>query len=553
MRDSKELTVYWTPWPTAGAILVAAVYLIIAGTMPVSLLMYQGYDDGLFIRLASNIAQGDWLGPYDQMTLVKGPGYPLFLALNSFTGIPINIAEPGLYLISCLIFAYVSLKLFNNRKWTFFLVIVCILLCPSLYISKGRITREFFYASISLATIALWINITICNHRKFVIIHSIFAGIILFIFWITREEAIWIIPPMIVITIFAIVQSSASGWRKLLGPALANATIALLSAAIFAGVVKSVNLAMYGSPDIVEMTNADFQRAMRQLQRVGALYDRAYLPVPKEAREKIYAVSTSYASLRDYLEGRPNTATCKLLPETCGDIAGGWFMWALRDAAAKAGYHASAESAAKFYGAVAEEISSACSAGRLVCASYMLPLIPHVTRQQWDLVPDRLIRSIRLLYYAPSFTIQPPPSVAHPQDSMALATLNYPVLVAADGTVEFSKQRLAIYELWKNIIYLSAEIMRYMIPASLIIFIFSFVSDRDRLNNPIYYVLFGLMAGIASRVVIMILVDISSFPTIYYPRFTTTNLLAGVAAILAVAQGIVMLENRWQKTRARAA
>jgi hypothetical protein len=358
---------------------------------------------------------------------------------------------------------------------------------------------------------------------------------------------------MIVITIFAIVQSSASGWRKLLGPALANATIALLSAAIFAGVVKSVNLAMYGSPDIVEMTNADFQRAMRQLQRVGALYDRAYLPVPKEAREKIYAVSTSYASLRDYLEGRPNTATCKLLPETCGDIAGGWFMWALRDAAAKAGYHASAESAAKFYGAVAEEISSACSAGRLVCASYMLPLIPHVTRQQWDLVPDRLIRSIRLLYYAPSFTIQPPPSVAHPQDSMALATLNYPVLVAADGTVEFSKQRLAIYELWKNIIYLSAEIMRYMIPASLIIFIFSFVSDRDRLNNPIYYVLFGLMAGIASRVVIMILVDISSFPTIYYPRFTTTNLLAGVAAILAVAQGIVMLENRWQKTRARAA
>jgi len=357
---------------------------------------------------------------------------------------------------------------------------------------------------------------------------------------------------MIVIAIYAFVQSNASGWRKLLEPALANATIALLSAVIFTGVVKSVNFAMYGSPDIVEMTNTDFQRAMRQLQRVGALYDRAYLPVPKEAREKIYAVSASFASLHEYLEGRPNAATCKLLPETCGDIAGGWFMWALRDAAAKAGYHASAESAAKFYRAVAEEISSACREGRLVCASYMLPLIPHVTRQQWDLVPDRMIRSIRLLYYAPSFTIQPPPSVTNPQDAMALATLNFPVLVAVDGRGISSKQRLAIYELWKDVIYLSAEIMTYTIPTSIVIFIFLFVLDRERLNNPIYYVLLGLMFGVLSRVSIMIIVDISSFPAIYYPRFTTTNLMAGAAAILAVAQGIVLLGNRWQKTRAQA-
>ncbi len=44
------------------------------------------HDDLLFIRLAQNLAQGQWLGPYDNLTLSKGPFYPLWIAVRIQVG-----------------------------------------------------------------------------------------------------------------------------------------------------------------------------------------------------------------------------------------------------------------------------------------------------------------------------------------------------------------------------------------------------------------------------------------------------------------------------------
>ena len=57
---------------------------------PLNIWWNAGHDDGLFMRLAANISSGRWLGPYDQFTLMKGPGYPLFLALSAANGLPVT-------------------------------------------------------------------------------------------------------------------------------------------------------------------------------------------------------------------------------------------------------------------------------------------------------------------------------------------------------------------------------------------------------------------------------------------------------------------------------
>ena len=50
-------------------------------------------DDAGYLRLAASLARGDWLGPYDQFTLIKGPGYPAWVALVSWSGLSLSFAQ----------------------------------------------------------------------------------------------------------------------------------------------------------------------------------------------------------------------------------------------------------------------------------------------------------------------------------------------------------------------------------------------------------------------------------------------------------------------------
>ncbi len=68
---------------------------------------------------------------------------------------------------------------------------------------------------------------------------------------------------------------------------------------------------------------------------------------------QIYQQSPSFAKVKSYLDpdGKPSPWNygCDLQPQTCGDIAGGWFIWAFRDAAQSVGMYKNAYTAAQFY------------------------------------------------------------------------------------------------------------------------------------------------------------------------------------------------------------
>ncbi|MFC1665997.1 hypothetical protein ACFL17_10325, partial [Pseudomonadota bacterium] len=65
---------------------------------------YAPHDDTLFIRLASHLLNGDWLGPYDQLTSIKGVFYPVWIAFCNLSGIPLLTAQQILYACACLVF-----------------------------------------------------------------------------------------------------------------------------------------------------------------------------------------------------------------------------------------------------------------------------------------------------------------------------------------------------------------------------------------------------------------------------------------------------------------
>ncbi len=51
------------------------------------------HDDRLFVDLAAHLANGEWLGPYNQFTLAKGPMFSVFIAGAFLLGLPLVFAQ----------------------------------------------------------------------------------------------------------------------------------------------------------------------------------------------------------------------------------------------------------------------------------------------------------------------------------------------------------------------------------------------------------------------------------------------------------------------------
>ncbi|HEX9011945.1 MAG TPA: hypothetical protein VF813_00460, partial [Anaerolineaceae bacterium] len=84
-RDSAQLdTIFWVT-----IIVVSLFRLWLTSSLPLLVNGNAGHDDLLFIKLASNILHGSWLGSYNQFTLIKGPFYPIFIDLSFLSGFPL--------------------------------------------------------------------------------------------------------------------------------------------------------------------------------------------------------------------------------------------------------------------------------------------------------------------------------------------------------------------------------------------------------------------------------------------------------------------------------
>jgi len=84
-------------------VILSIGYLVLAMQLPVTILSGAITDDALFFSHAYQITLGNWLGDYNQLTLAKGSGFPILLAINAILGTPITLFVAALYLLSCFI------------------------------------------------------------------------------------------------------------------------------------------------------------------------------------------------------------------------------------------------------------------------------------------------------------------------------------------------------------------------------------------------------------------------------------------------------------------
>ena len=391
---------------------LAAVKLWLVAAQQRTALGTAAEDDALFLRLAQHLLQGEWLGPYDSLTLVKGPGYPLWIAANALTGLPLHVVEHVAYAVACALFVLALAPGMPSRLPRLVLYAVLLFQPMSYGAQTLRYTRDALYTVQTLTVCACLFGLMLRLDQPWRrwLPWSAGLGAAGGFLWITREEGVWILPA-------AGVASAGMAFRvwRSRGPGRGS-RLAILAAAwlLGGGIVAAValqNRANYGIGAVSEFTHPVFARAYGSLTRVNPERWQRWVPVAAETRARIYRHSPAFRQLEPYLEGPPGRAWAAFgkavppwnRPELRGEILGGWFVWAMRDAATHAGHHASGAAALRYYSRLAAEVEAACGAGLLRCAPARATLAPPWRQQYLRLTLAFAWRGAVLLHTLPKF------------------------------------------------------------------------------------------------------------------------------------------------------
>lgn len=332
------------------------------------------HDDFLFVRQAAEIGMGHWLGSYSNLTHAKGIGYSLFLLLNHATGLPLKFSEHALYLAASCLFALTIGQLYRCRIATF-VTFVLLAFLPTVWVAGagGRVVREGLYISQSLLLLTLGIRCWVLHDGQEALAAaaqlrkqwpSLMAlGLLAGWFWITREEGIWLLPAMALMMLYWLwlQRKRLRDWKPLAG----FLALPLLAATLVVACVSTANYAVYGVFRNNDFRSSDFQAGYGALTRIRHEHWQRYVPFPADARQRAYAMSAAARELQPFFEGAGGETWrhigCEQTSTSpCPEILSGWFMWALRDAVAQAGYYSNARSAQAFYRRLAAEIDAGC-------------------------------------------------------------------------------------------------------------------------------------------------------------------------------------------------
>ena len=314
------------------------------------------HDDYLFIKLAKNILSGQWLGPYDDYTLIKGPGFPLFLAGAHHLGLPLLFAQQLLYSLFSVLVA-VAIRPLATGRWLLMVVFTLVLLNPFMFWfpAIGRVFRLGLSMPLVLATFTCMFGLVsrVRGSWKSKLMWSSGLGFFFSYLWFTREEGIWMLPSLgLTILLFLLADAIYSKKELLL-----RFLVIVWIGCIFWGlqtIFASLNEKHYGHPVINELKSPQFSSALGSLMNIDTGKVQHKVPVSSEAQALAFSVSPTFAQLKPILER-----------------SSGWpksfYIWTLRAAASKGGHIDTLTDALDFYGQIGTDLQQACEAGTIPC------------------------------------------------------------------------------------------------------------------------------------------------------------------------------------------
>jgi hypothetical protein len=183
------------------------------------------------------------------------------------------------------------------------------------------------------------------------------------------------------------------GWcRVAAARAIGKPTFALFGIlTLFVLGVDCANYRVFHAFSKSELSAPSLKAAYDALLRIRPSRVIRFVPVSKETRALAYEVSPTFARLKPELEGKVGQSWEFEGWVNLGiqnELAAGWFVWALRNAADQIGIHETGEKAASFYWEMAREINRACDEKRLPRRTVIFSLLDPGTLTSLEHFPQ---------------------------------------------------------------------------------------------------------------------------------------------------------------------
>jgi hypothetical protein len=351
-----------------GFLLVIRFVLVLG--MPIFAHAGAGHDDRLMIGFADSILNGDWLGQYSEMTLIKGAMFPLLLVFNRLLGIPYVLGMTALYSAACLFFVYVLKDLLASKKFLL-LLFAFLLFNPVSFADETffRVYRNSITGAQTLLIVGGMFGLYLNRKAKpgRMIFFALVTGISFATFWLTREDGIWLLPFLVVailITVVAIILENNKKRKQILMRSLITVIpIVLLFIGSFC--ISAVNAHYYGIFTTNELSSDPFAKTIKMIYSIEDPVEADNVSVSREKMAIMIGVSPTLKGIEDDISESMDRWSWYDKDAPVREVEDGWFFWSLREAVADAGYYQNPQMAASFYENVYDELSAAVDSGKL--------------------------------------------------------------------------------------------------------------------------------------------------------------------------------------------
>ncbi len=351
------------------SIVLTIVRIAIFEKIPLWSLYPAPHDDTLLQNYAVSILNGEWLGKYNQYTLLKGISYSIWMVVCSKIHISYSLGLAILYIIAASSMASAIYRWSNRNLFLATIIYLGILYNPigfATYVS-ARIYRMAIIAPVVVFIFAasFQVFIRIVNNEKGIMIWSILEGISLGFFWNIREDSIWIAPYILIFSVILIGYVMKRNAK--LGEKIKKSIVLLIPEVCIAAsmmLISIVNYMNYGIFVTNDRNQTGYSEMMSSILSIKS--DMSEVPsdgdiywLSRKTMNEIVDKSESLSSISDEIWYNWNEWD----RDNDGESEGDFFSFAIRDAACDAGLYQTAKMADEFYATVNEELQQEINNG----------------------------------------------------------------------------------------------------------------------------------------------------------------------------------------------
>ena len=358
-------------------------------------------DGALFMKLAEHIINGDWLGDYNKFTLVKSPGYSIWLAFANMTGVQYTITFHLLFVISVYLYSIAFQVNLKSRPVTIMILLVLPWFPYAYFLETYRdLFLSVTYLNCASITLILYkYDYFKPKYRTEIIISLIAIYIInVGILSITREDYYLVfVPPLILVffNLFLKINKAAGLNHKIIRMFILIMVINIVSINLAQFLVKEKNRNFYGVSLVNDWRYGAFPDLVNQLEKFNVNEQDHRFVITKAQRQDLSGSSSNFAKYTADLENDSqgwNAQSCLYL-NICEDVTKGWFLWALRDSMEGSGVFKNASNFQEEMTNLAIELQGICASGIIKCDKSN-----SIYGIQGDLVPI-IFSDFKLLLY----------------------------------------------------------------------------------------------------------------------------------------------------------